>query len=196
MSAHEPPAGMAAATILWRRLDQPGHETARLFRLPSGWVLSGGAVFGHNNLACKLDYLIQCDSSWRTLSAQVAGWVGGETIDLNLEVGPDQRWTVNQVEITEVEGCIDLDLNFSPSTNLLPIRRLLLAGGEAREVKAAWLRFPSFKLEPLQQVYRRLDATTFRYESAGGQFVTELKVNELGFVTEYPGIWIVEAGDG
>lgn len=86
-------------------------------------------------------------------------------------------------------GCIDLDLNFSPSTNLLPIRRLGLAIGEEAKVNAAWLRFPGFTLEPLEQLYRRIDRTTYRYESAGGKFVAELRVNTAGFVTHYPNFW-------
>ena len=89
-------------------------------------------------------------------------------------------------------GCVDLDLNFSPSTNLLPICRLELAVGQEMEVRAAWLRFPSFRLEPLVQLYRRIDEMSYRYESAGGRFVTELCVNAQGFVTKYPNIWETE----
>ena len=70
-----------------------------------------------------------------------------------------------------------------------PIRRLDLAVGDKAEVKAAWLRFPSFQLEPLAQQYHRLDETTYRYESAGGAFVADLKVNRSGFVLDYPDIW-------
>jgi uncharacterized protein len=83
-------------------------------------------------------------------------------------------------------------LNFSPSTNLLPIRRLGLALGQEAEVKAAWLRFPSFTLEPLVQRYRRIDAAAYRYESAGGRFVSELRVNAAGFVIDYPSAWQIE----
>jgi len=102
-------------------------------------------------------------------------------------------WWVNGEERPEVARCIDVDLNFSPSTNLLPIRRLDLAIGESAEVKAAWLRFPSFALEPLDQVYRRISADAYRYESAGGSFVRDLQVNAAGFVTDYPDFWTAEA---
>ena len=88
---------------------------------------------------------------------------------------------------------MDLDLNFSPSTNLLPIRRLNLEVGQQAEVKAAWLRFPSFELEPLSQVYERLNEFKYRYSSGGGDFVAELTVNKVGFVTVYPKLWEVEA---
>ena len=91
-----------------------------------------------------------------------------------------------------MNGCLDLDLNFSPSTNLLPIRRLNLEIGQQSEVKAAWLRFPSFELEPFPQVYTRLDEFTYRYSSGGGTFVRDLTVNNAGFVTDYPGLWQAE----
>jgi uncharacterized protein len=78
-----------------------------------------------------------------------------------------------------------LDLNFSQSTNLPAIRRLdLPVGGEA-VVQAAWLRFPEFVLEPLEQVYRHTGPTTYHYGSDGGRFATELEVSEAGWVIHY-----------
>ena len=76
-----------------------------------------------------------------------------------------------------------------PIHHLLPIRRLDLAVGVDAEVRAAWLRFPSFTLEPLPQVYRRLSEEVYRYESAGGAFVRDLTVDTAGFVTLYPGLF-------
>ena len=181
------------STILWRRLDRPGHEAARLVQLPSGWHLSGVAVFTHDNLPCRLDYQVHCDAAWQTVSAQIEGWVGHGTISVEIVADSSHRWSANGKECIEVEGCIDLDLNFSPSTNLLPVRRLNLVPGDAAAVKAAWLRFPSFSLEPLEQIYHRLDAVTYRYESAGGRFVADLQVNTAGFVTDYPNLWASEA---
>jgi hypothetical protein len=180
-------------SILWRRLDQPGHESAKLVFQNSCWHLNGTAVFANKRQSCRLDYLVICDSAWQTLSGKIAGWVGNELIEIELAIDSEGRWQLNGTECPQVAGCIDLDLNFSPSTNLLPIRRLGLAVGQEAQVRAAWLRFPSFTLEPLEQIYRRLNATTYRYESAGGKFVAELQVNAAGFVTHYPNFWIEEA---
>ena len=179
-------------SIVWRRLDYPGHESALLFSQAGSWHLQGTAVFSHKQLACRLDYHNVCDSSWHSRSANITGWVGKSLIEIELAVSPEQRWLLNGKDIPEVAGCVDLDLNFSPSTNLLPIRRLNPAVGQKMEVRAAWLRFPSFKLEPLVQVYRRIDETTYRYESNGGSFVTDLIVNEVGFVIKYPNLWEIE----
>ena len=176
-------------SILWKGFVLPGHEACRLFSLDSRWHLEGTAVFSHEKRTCRLDYQVICDETWRTHSAEVEGWVGDTIVGIQIRTDPNQHWWLNGVEQPDIKGCIDIDLNFSPSTNLLPMRRLNLAIGETAEVKAAWLRFPDFRLEVLPQQYHRLDETTYRYESAGGQFVADLKVNSSGFVVEYPGIW-------
>jgi uncharacterized protein len=182
----------AEEMILWRRLDRPGHEAARLSRESKEWKLAGTAVFAHEGEPCRLDYSILCDSDWRTLKAVVEGWAGRETVRVEVSVASSGRWRMNGEDRPEVEGALDLDLNFSPSTNLLPIRRLGLAVGGEAKVRAAWLRFPSFALEPLEQYYRRLAPSRYRYESAGGRFVAELDVNAAGLVTLYPGFWQAE----
>lgn len=180
-------------SILWRRIDQPGFESALLVYQPQSYHLNGTAVFSYEQMPCRLDYLIECDGDWRTVSARVAGWVGTNLIEIQLVVSPPQQWRLNATECPDVSGSIDVDLNFSPSTNLLPIRRLNLAVGEEKEVRAAWLRFPSFKLEPLVQLYRRTGEQTYRYESAGGSFVADLTVDSEGFVTRYSDLWQAES---
>ena len=179
-------------SILWRGIYLRGHEACRLSQLDDEWRLEGTAVFSSDNRPCRLSYLVACDSSWNTLRGTVSGWVGSDDVNIELTVDAFHHWRKNGVENPEVNGCVDLDLNFSPSTNLLPIRRLNLDIGQQSEVKAAWLRFPSFKLEPLLQVYTRLAESTYRYSSAGGQFVCDLTVNDVGLVTEYPGLWQAE----
>jgi len=180
---------MIIESILWQGYVLVGHEACRLFSQASYWHLEGTAVFSHEKHPCRLNYQIICNNAWQTLSADVEGWLGKTSVGIQIKTDPTQHWWLNGVEQPDIKDCIDIDLNFSPSTNLPPIRRLNLAIGQAAEVKAAWLRFPSFKLELLPQQYRRLDETTYRYESAGGRFVADLKVNKSGFVLEYPGIW-------
>lgn len=178
-----------AISILWRRLDRPGHEACRVEELAGGWGVSGNAVFGGVEGPCRLDYSIVTDAAWRTVSARVEGWVGDRSIAVEIAAGASRCWSMNGLPQPAIEGCIDLDLNFSPSTNLLPIRRLALPVGQQAGVRAAWLRFPSFTLEPLEQTYRHTSERTYRYESAGGEFVAGLDVDGRGFVTRYPGFF-------
>jgi hypothetical protein len=176
-------------TILWRRLDTPGHECCRCEKGDAAWHLSGAAVFAYEGQPCRLDYTVACDAAWRTVAGTVAGWVGDRTIAAAITTDAQGRWRLNGDHCPAVDGGTDIDLNFSPATNLLPIRRLGLAVGQEARVRAAWLRFPGFTLEPLEQHYRRLDAHAYRYTSAGGRFTADLKVNGAGFVTLYPGFF-------
>ena len=180
-------------TVLWRRLDRPGHEVCRVAGDATGWTLAGTAVFSHEGAPCALAYRVVCDADWRTLAATVTGRVGAREVDLAVRADGAGRWWLGDAEQPVVAGCLDVDLGFSPSTNLLPIRRLGLAVGEPVEVVAAWLPFPALAFEPLRQRYRREDERTVRYESAGGAFVRTLDVRPSGLVMRYPGLWEAEA---
>ena len=182
-----------SARIVWRRLDVPGHEIAALETAGDGWQLSGTAVFVHDRRPCRLDYVVSCDAAWSTTGAHVSGTIGDDPVDVRVTVDAARRWHANGIECPVVEGCIDIDMGFSPSTNLLPIRRLGLAIGHQATVRAAWLPFPALVFEVLPQVYWRDGQHTYRYESRGGTFARTLTVDAAGFVTSYPDFWEIES---
>src|SRR3954463_14961536 len=120
------------SAILWRRLDLPGHEFAELAPFESGWLLSGVALLAHEGRPCRLEYRIECDAGWRTRRATIHGHVGLVPLALDLVRGDRDSWHANGTVVPALKGCVDVDLGFSPSTNVLPIRRLALAvGGHA-----------------------------------------------------------------
>jgi hypothetical protein len=98
-------------------------------------------------------------------------------------------WTINEQACPDVTGCVDLDLNFTPATNLLSIRRLALTPGQSTEVVAAWLEFPAPRLKPLRQIYRHLGNGRYDYSCPALPFAAILETNPDGFVTRYPPLW-------
>ena len=185
-------------TIIWRRIDKPGHDYCRLVESPTGARMSGIALLSHENVPTYIGYDVECDVMWQTLRCSVKASVGEQRVDLDVR-RQGKRWTVNGREAQTVEGAEDIDLGFTPATNLLPLRRLALKAGESAVVRAAWVRFPEFTLELLEQNYTRLDDDTYRYESAGGgaggggTFRRDLKVDASGLVLDYPGLWSAES---
>ena len=177
-------------SALWRRLDTPGHEAVRIYEGEDGWYLDGSAVFLHDGKPCRLEYLVECDTEWQTRFVTVDGFVGDDVVAIEIEV-EGETWYLNGEEIVDVEECVDIDLNFSPVTNLLPIKRLKLGVGDSGDVKAAWLRFPSFELKPLVQVYKRVSDRVYNYRSDTG-FETDIAVDPNGLAVEYPGLWVRE----
>jgi hypothetical protein len=160
---------------------------------PEGAVLEGTAVFRESQRPCRLDYRIVCDGAWRTVSTRITGWFDDAEIDVKVDVDAGRVWSLNGQSSPDVQGCDDIDLSFSPATNLLPIRRTRLAIGARVSVRAAWLFFPDLTLKPLDQTYERVAESLYRYES--GTFVAMLETNNIGFVTRYPGLWEVEQPD-
>jgi uncharacterized protein len=181
-------------TVLWRRLDQPGHDAARLVQHAPFWQLGGTAVFSEDRRICRLEYQVVCDAGWRTLHAKVTGWIDSQPVKLELYTDTARRWSINGHEAAEVAGCVDIDLSFTPATNTIPIRRLALNPGERAEVRSAWLRFPELTLEPLVQSYARTGDSSYHYESPRDQFTADLEVGEAGLVLRYPPLWEGEAG--
>jgi hypothetical protein len=179
----------AEDTVLWRRLDQPGHDAARLVFHEPFWQLSGMAVFGHEGLPCRFEYAVVCDAAWRTLHAGVVGWMGSRRVRVNVVASAGRGWHLNGGLRPELADCLDVDLAFTPATNLLPIRRLTLRTGQKAAVRAAWLTFPELALQSLDQTYHRTGDMTYHYESGGGAFATDLEVSAAGFVIRYPGQW-------
>ena len=179
-------------SIIWRRSDMPGHEFARISRNRSGWSIEGTTILVYRSDFCKMDYSISCDNVWKTKSAKVNGFVGDQIIAAEILVDEQNNWKLNGHEVPEVRDCLDIDLNFSPVTNTLPIHRLNLAVSEKATVRAAWLRFPSFLLEPLEQVYERTAERKYRYESNGGSFQADLEIDDTGIVVSYANLWQIE----
>ena len=186
--------GSVPAPISWRRLDLPGRDAACVQPDPEGWVLSGMAVF-HEGVPSALTYVVHADLSWVTTEGHVWGWRGGEPVDLRLERDKNGTWTVNDEPRPAVQGCIDLDLSFTPATNLLPLRRLDLAVGQSAEVRSAWLQWPEVRLTPLVQRYHLRSETAYDYESDipdAEVFRAVLRVQPRGWVLDYAGLWQAE----
>jgi uncharacterized protein len=182
------------APILWRRLDVPGHDAASLLMDEEGAVLSGMATF-HEGDPTALAYVVHVDRQWETTEGHVWGWRGREAIDLRLGRDSAGTWTLNDELCAEVQGCLDLDLSFTPATNLLLIRRLSLGIGQSAEVRSAWLEWPGLRLTPLVQRYARRTETEYDYESdlpGNEQFRSTLLVQPDGWVLDYGGLWRAE----
>jgi uncharacterized protein len=179
----------------WRRLDVPGREAATVVRSPGGWRLRGAIRVEEDGVAASLRYRIDCDAAWRTRGARVAGRADGRAVGWALTSDGAGTWFAGGVTRPELAGAFDIDLGFTPATNMLPIRRLALAVGASARVRTAWLRFPELRLEPLEQRYTRLAERVYAYEADvdGTLFSARLDVDACGRVLLYEGLWAVEA---
>ena len=176
------------ATAFWKRLDTEGHDACRLVRGGDGWRLEGAALFSHEGNACILDYAVDCDARWRTVSAKVNGSVGFDTLDFEVTRTGDD-WLLNGAIQPKARSQTDLDLGFTPATNLIAIRRLDPRPGVETPAPAAYYLEFTLELGLVEQTYRRTGESTLAYASPAYDYAAELRVSPIGFVTEYPGLW-------
>ena len=175
--------------FFWRMLDHPGHDSCRLIKLRDGWRLSGASVFWDEGNPCHFHYDVSVDSAWRSRGARVSGYLGRKAINLLMRSSKAGRWQVNGVRNKGVNGCVDIDLGFTPATNLIALRRLSLKVGQRAEAPAAYLRFPEMRLVRLPQSYLRTERLEYKYEAPTVGYVGTLQVLSSGAVAQYPGLF-------
>ncbi|RKH25208.1 hypothetical protein D7Y13_24660 [Corallococcus praedator] len=176
--------------VIWRRvMDELGFEQARVKRDQEGVGLSGVILVAEQGAPLRVDYSVVCDPAWRTRRVAVTQSWRGARQHLTLEHDGAGRWLRDGRAVEALEGCTDVDLGLSPSTNALPIGRLQLAEGATAEIRVAWVRFPSLDVTPARQGYARVGPARYRYESLDSGFNAMLDVDADGLPIEYAGIW-------
>jgi hypothetical protein len=97
-------------------------------------------------------------------------------------------WSDDRAEpISELKGCVDIDIWPSPLTNSLPIWRSEWLDGEPQTFVMAWIDATTMEVKRFEQVYTRIDETHFRFQSEG--FEAVLEVDGDGVVVNYPGLF-------
>jgi hypothetical protein len=174
---------------MWSSLDTCGLERFQLIPAGGNWRLQGTMLRIHAGAAIEARYVMECDSKWHTVKAEIEVHADTETRTLLLE---NQRgsWALNGRATAELDGCIDVDLSWTPSTNTLPIRRLTLGSGEkSGPIDAVWVSVPDLSIERLRQSYERLSNSAYRYKGGANDFAAEITVDQHGIVHEYEGYW-------
>ncbi|MBI3677762.1 MAG: putative glycolipid-binding domain-containing protein [Proteobacteria bacterium] len=178
--------------LVWRRVyDDKSFEFCEVKRAANGLAIAGRiiAVAGEN-LPATVSYELLCAQDLsRCRSLHLECVLAGETSTLDLETAGEDRWRKNGAAAPELDGCSDLDLEWSPSTNTFPIRRLGVAATEPMAIKAAWVRLPGLAVEAVTQSYERLGPTRVRYAVKATGFEAEIDVDDLGLPITYQRIW-------
>lgn len=177
-------------TAFWKRLDLPGRDAARVRRTPAGYDLSGQAVFLDPAGPAALRYVLDLGPDWSTRQGRITGFIGERTIDSHIVRGM-RGWTVNGRDCG-LADVIDLDLGFTPATNMVQLRRVAPAQGDRVEFDVAWCDGGEDDLTRLPQVYRRLSAFDYAYEAPTVGYAGTIVLAPSGFAASYPGLWELE----
>ena len=175
-----------AVDVGWAALQWAGLEHVMVSVSAEGSDAEGQLIMAEQGLI-TVRYSLTCGPGWRfrtlTISARSAA---GQRL-LTLARREDGGWLADGQPRPDLGGCDDIDINCTPLTNTLPIRRLGWAAGQAYDIDVAYVSVPDLDVRKARQRYTRLGAEAFRYVS--GSFRADLEVDADGIVLDYPGIW-------
>jgi uncharacterized protein len=123
------------ATAFWRRLDVPGHDAARMSRIASGYELVGQSVFLDPRGPAALRYMLDLADDWSTREGHVTGLIGERNINTRITRGT-RGWVLNGKGFG-MANVADLDLSFTPATNMAQLKRVNLSLGDGAKFDVA-----------------------------------------------------------
>jgi len=174
-----------ALSARWQA-ESDGGLTHLDLRVEAQSIVADAVVIGSRSAArFGAHYRIVCREDWTTLRLDI------ETTDgrtLSVTSDGDGRWSdVGAHRLPIFDGCIDVDLEGSPFTNTLPIRRLDLDQTVgAVEFRMLYVPFDTFTPFVDRQRYRCTAPRRYRYEAVDGPFTADMTVDDDGLVVDYP----------
>ena len=193
---------MAHRVLHWAGTDAWRAETAAL-ELGADGVTATGTQLGVGELPdgtplpYRADYRLDATDGWRTKTFEVdvtgAGWrrvmllvrraEGWQC--MAREEGDKLPFDWAGGEVDGLETAVDVDLAFSPLTNLMPVRRL---DGAPQDHVMAWVALPDLVLHVSRQRYEPVRPGVVRYIGLDDGFTADLALDPDGLVVTYPGL--------
>lgn len=168
-------------TIRWRGLDLDTIEHCHILSSDRDKRIRS-AIIGPN---FALFYQIKLDEDGNTRKVKIER-TDGRTLELFSDGAGN--WSDDRAEpVPALRGCIDVDIWPTPLTNTLPIWRTELPPGKPVAFAMVWINATDMSVKRSEQVYTRLDAERFLYQSA--DFEAEIETDQDGLVVEYPGLF-------
>lgn len=184
---------MVRRSVRWSACDGNGMEHCDITISGNGIIIEG-IVAGDRKSSYGAWYRVGTDERFRTRNVQVR-YVGGPSLHIISDEKGIWHDVENDKQLIQLQGCRDVDIGFTPATNMLPLRRLKLAEKESQSIKVAYIPLPeeiSENFEPVavSQRYTCLEPErVYRYEGIFRDFTADLSIDDTGIIENYPGLF-------
>jgi hypothetical protein len=196
---------------VWIKDDPAGMEQAEL-SIGTDGMDATSVAFGSVPVPYRLDLSLTVDAHWVTRRLALSATGDGWTRSLVLQRDAAARWTGSwsadgsepaAVAASVPQGTVepaaipaevlDVDVQWSPVTNLMPVRRLGLdRAGSTGTFTMAWVSVPSLAVTLDEQHYTLLGVddgdVCARFENGDGFFTVVIRCDADGVALDYPGI--------
>ncbi|WP_158290385.1 putative glycolipid-binding domain-containing protein [Halobacillus salinus] len=177
--------------VFWERKEHTGAEFLSITQNDSNIIAEGVVLFTTEVDAYKFAYKVVTDSRWFTKSIEIINLELNEKFCLHSNL--KGKWYVNNNELSDMDGMIDIDISVTPFSNTLPINRFKWEQGQERNFNMLYIDVPSLELMKLEQIYKFKGSTEdgsrkFQYKCRN--YETVVTVDQDGLIIEYPEAFI------
>jgi hypothetical protein len=166
--------------VRWSTWDDGHVEAMALAWDNEAWTATGHV--GRENV----QYVLRVSPTWRV--RQFLLFRDLDEPDLWLAIDAHHRWgEVNGSIRPELGTSADIELNCTPFTATIPIRRLGLAVGEAAEIDVISVDVDTLAAVSVPTRYERVGQAAWRATTLPNGAVREFEVDQFGLVVDEPG---------
>jgi hypothetical protein len=137
----------------------------------------------------QINYTLTINARWEVQTVFV-DVMSEQNYTIQLYKNEQLQWmNENGEHLPAFDGCVDIDISFTPFTNTLPINRLQLTKGEGHDLRVLYIDIQQGVCKAVKQRYLNKGGKIYKYENEDSGFTSELLVDADGYVVDYPGIW-------
>ena len=174
------------ANLVWRSKEHTSFENCRTTITNAGVNVSSVIIGVMDDKIFKVEYSLKINSHWETESIEITSTIEGLVQSFSFQSNGKGSWRRNGELLPQFNECIDVDLPLTPFTNTLPINRLKLEHHHQQSIKVVYLDLLNNEMKPVTQRYTRLSESSYKYENVPNDFEAVIRVDDLGFVVDYP----------
>jgi hypothetical protein len=187
--------------LIWTGVEEWLSEAAAV-DLTGGGMRAIGTQLGAEPVPFRVDYRLEAPERFVTRELELTATTEAWRRRLVLRHDGSGRWTAEVADEGDVPGgpwdgslpdlgeALDVDIQNSPLTNTMPIRRHGFDEAGSGEFVMAFVRAPTLRVEASAQGYQHLRragaGAVVRYLSLGGDFRADLEVDDEGLLVFYP----------
>ena len=174
------------SNILWFGIEYYSLENCIIDSKNDSITIKSTILGLYNEKLYQVKYVINLNQSWQVYFCCVESQFNNRVKSFEFSKDQNQKWSLNGKYQPEFDGCMDVDIPLTPLTNSLPINRLGLNDGQEEKIDVIYIDLLDENIRPVKQKYKRISTEIYKYENIPNDFEAEIKVDNLGFVVDYP----------
>lgn len=178
---------------IWHGLAWQSEERFDLSETDDGYVAAGD-IAGETEAGqlFVINYTVTLSPDWDIENVVVQDARAGRSLELVHKLG---RWYDGRgILLPEFDGIEYVDISLTPFTNSLPIKTLELASPEPEEIEVIYIDAAMLAMSRATQFYAKTGDNSYLFETRDdAPFTAKIDVDESGLVTQYHGLFEVDA---